>query len=205
MKFDIEKIRETAEKVYLECCRQTFTSNWIGGGQSISYREPDKNTHRWTYADGGAYAAAAGVSRAIANKHLRMLADAGGWEEEKRDCSNYGLRFYPSFAYHQQVGAKVIGEMVETGMEFASVTIARSCKAQESRKGFVIRKWLRADGDRMPADASGPVDVEFRDGDVASYPDGESLGGWVHEGQHTDVMLWRPRPDRRPAAAGAPA
>lgn len=59
-------------------------------------------------------------------------------------------------------------------------------------------RWVTHKGDGIPGDAHGPVDVEFRDGDIASYPDGESLGGWDHEGHEFDVVMYRPRPDRNP-------
>lgn len=58
------------------------------------------------------------------------------------------------------------------------------------------QRWKRHAGRGIPDDAHGPVDVEFRDGDIASYPDGESLGGWSHEGVEYDVLMYRPRPDR---------
>ena len=65
------------------------------------------------------------------------------------------------------------------------------------------RKWRKHHGDGIPADAHGPVDVEFRDKEVASYPDGESLGGWSHEGNEHDVIAYRPRPDRKTTSHGA--
>lgn len=192
----IAEIRKVAEQVYLQSVHDSMTANWIGGGQSISYRKPGKIDHHYSYVSGPSYATAAGVSNATANRHLRALASAGGWDEEPRTNKAHPIRLRPSFEYYERVGKAVIEKMAAQGMEFADVTIAKAAKAQESRKGFVIRKWLRADGDSIPAEASGPVDVEFRDGDVASYPDGESLGGWMHEGQPTDIMAWRPRPDR---------
>ena len=67
----------------------------------------------------------------------------------------------------------------------------------------VSRKWIKHDGRGIPDDAHGPVDVEFRDMDVASYPDGESLGGWTHEGSEHDVIAYRARPDRQPTSHGA--
>lgn len=61
-----------------------------------------------------------------------------------------------------------------------------------SRRG----PWVVHKGAGIPDDAHGPVDVEFRDGDIASYPDGESLGGWDHEGHEHDVVMYRHRADR---------
>lgn len=55
---------------------------------------------------------------------------------------------------------------------------------------------MKHDGYGIPEGANGPVDVEFRDGDIASYQDGESLGGWDHEGHEHDVVMWRSRADR---------
>lgn len=53
-----------------------------------------------------------------------------------------------------------------------------------------MKRWKRHDGKGQPEDVTGPVHVEFRDGDVASYGDPESLGGWIHDGSETDVVSY---------------
>lgn len=64
------------------------------------------------------------------------------------------------------------------------------------------RVWRKHHGGGHPREATGGVDVEFRDGGLGSYPDAESLGGWDHDGSGHDVIAWRNREGTQRDACG---
>lgn len=53
-----------------------------------------------------------------------------------------------------------------------------------------MNAWRKHDGHSQPEHVTGRVHVEFRDGDVATFEDAESLGGWSHDGSPFDVIAY---------------
>src|SRR5699024_10277063 len=84
---DIEKIHENAKAAAKRATRWVYRACYVGGAETIKFREPCDRSRELSTFHSWDYATVAGVSGATARRHLRRLAQAGEAVELKRHSS----------------------------------------------------------------------------------------------------------------------